>query len=43
MADALVVSENVGDGGPGSVRRLGAIVMERSERARGMVGRGKIG
>lgn len=36
IADALVVSENVGDGGPGEAVRLGEIASVRSERARGM-------
>lgn len=37
MADALVASENVGDGGPGDVARFGDRARERRERARGMV------
>lgn len=37
MADALVVSENVGEGGPGEVFRRLEMVRERRERARGIV------
>ncbi len=37
MADALVVSENVGEGGPGDVGRFDEIARERNERARGML------
>lgn len=33
IADAFVVSENVGDGGPGEDLRFGEIARERSERA----------
>jgi hypothetical protein len=33
IADAFVVSEKVGDGGPGDIVRLGVIANERSERA----------
>ena len=44
IADALVVSENVGDGGPGDVfLRLELMARERRERARGMVVGGKDG
>ena len=32
MAEAWVVSENVGDGGPGEVERFGDSVILRSER-----------
>lgn len=37
IADAFVVSENVGDGGPGEAARLGEMASVRSERARGMI------
>ena len=43
MAEALVASENVGDGGPGDVARFGERANERSERARGMVVGGDAG
>ena len=33
MADALVVSEKVGDGGPGDAGRFGVMAKVRSERA----------
>ncbi len=34
--DALVVSVNVGDGGPGDISRLGERACVRRERTRGM-------
>lgn len=37
MADAFVVSVNVGEGGPGDATRLGEMAKERRERARGIV------
>lgn len=40
IADAFVVSENVGDGGPGEAVRLGEIASVRSERARGIAAGG---
>ena len=36
--DALVVSVNVGDGGPGDISRLGERACVRRERTRGMAG-----
>lgn len=37
MAEALVASENVGEGGPGDLVLLPDIARERKERAEGMV------
>lgn len=37
IAEALVVSENVGEGGPGDFVLLPDIVRERNERAEGIV------
>lgn len=37
IAETLVVSEKVGDGGPGEVFRRFEMVSDRSERARGML------
>lgn len=39
MADALVASENVGDGGPGDEARFGDRARARNERAGGIVSR----
>lgn len=42
MADAFVVSEKVGDGGPGELVRFGEMAKERSERALGMLMRARM-